>query len=108
MSDPKMFVAAQGGPEQALIVQLVDMFRHVVASTCPSEDLAPEHNSYAMTAACMFAGSILGTMIYADLVTEAQAEAIIDSMTRNIRSGIGVGMRRATRVEREMGVGGQG
>lgn len=107
MSEPHSFVAEHDSPEHALVVHLCEMFRMAVAATCPDEDAAPKFNSIAMTAACMFAGSLFGTMLYAGLARPQDKRRVTEAMMRNFRSGIDVGLRRGARVEKEMGGSGQ-
>lgn len=66
----------------------------------------PTRISLLASAAAMFAGTQLGTLIVAGLLPEQHKKRSVDMMAKNIREGIEVGRRRAMRVmHREMGGG---
>lgn len=107
MSEPELLVTKAGDSQHALVVELCELYRGITAAACPSEAEAPEHNSFAMTAACMFAGTLFGHMLYTGVARPQDKRRVTESMMRNFRAGIDAGLRQATRVEREMGGSGQ-
>lgn len=94
---PEMRVASAGDPEHEQLYHLVEYMRSAMA-LLPGQRDDPNHLGMLMTAACMYAGTLLGVMIVAGLAGEKDKRRIINSMTHNFRQGIEIGRRAATRA----------
>jgi hypothetical protein len=97
--DIQLRMTQQGDPEFAEVVMFAEAIRAALAPLIMDD---PNRVAKAMTAACMFAGTMFGTLIVMGLATDQDTKRTADSMRANFRSGIDVGKKRALRLEAEM------
>lgn len=96
---PTYRVAEQGDPMFDRTTALVDVFREALAVVTPT----PDHNDLitAMTAACVFAGTLAGTLIGTGLLRDQDKRRLVKNMEHNFRQGIDIGKRRALNIAAE-------
>jgi hypothetical protein len=101
MSDEaELRVASFGDPQHTETIELAECIRAAVAEYL-GHSSDPNRISVAMTAACMFAGSLLGTLIVSGIARDQDKRRVTESMMRNFRSGIDVGKHKALRIATE-------
>ena len=99
----KLFTVHSGDSQHERTVEIVEYLREVsVPIIGLVDDEWSDRASELMTALCVFAGSLLGTMIIADIATDKDKKRITDSMAKNFRAGIEAGKHRAMRVMTEL------
>jgi hypothetical protein len=91
------------GDERNEVMLWVETFRMTVAGNSDPSDI--QQLGYAMAAASIFAGTLLGKLIVAGLVDEKDKRRMTESMAKNYRSGIDIGRKAGLRVAAEMGAG---
>ena len=103
MSELKYRTAEHGGADEAEIIHLHQLLRVATADYVTSHADPRQAMAMLMTAMPTYAGVLFGTLMLMGEVSQQDTRRMADSVARNFRSGIKVGLSRAKRAASETG-----
>jgi len=89
--------------EKEIVLTLCEAFRQAFVAT--GLDMSdPQNASFGMAAGATFAGILFGGLIPVGVVSRQDQRRFVETMSKNLRSGVNIGEMNANRIASEMGL----